>query len=153
MIDWLKSLLQPPSEERRTSRLEAIAGLLVQAGAMDGQFDQRERRAVEDILLRFDAVDGAAARTAITAVEPKVAHGTDLFQFTREINVHFAPEERLSIVEALWEVILADGEVDTFEASLMRRLGTLIHVSDRDIGEARQRVAARRQSGQKPRLW
>ena len=72
---------------------------------------------------------------------------SDLFSVTRQITAAYPPEQRLAVVEALWEVILADGVVHDYEASLMRRLGGLIHVSDRELGAARQRVAVRQAKG------
>ena len=51
--------------------------------------------------------------------------------------------ERVELVEMLWEVVYADGRVDPFEANLLRRIGGLIYVSDRERGAARKRVAAR----------
>jgi hypothetical protein len=39
---------------------------------------------------------------------------------------------------------LADGARDANEDALMRQFGALLHVADRDVGLARQRVIARR---------
>jgi uncharacterized tellurite resistance protein B-like protein len=47
------------------------------------------------------------------------------------------------MIEMLWEVAYADGKVHDFEASLVRRVSGLIHVSDRDSGTARKKVLAR----------
>ena len=44
----------------------------------------------------------------------------------------------------LWDVAYADGELHDLEASLLRRIGGLLYVSDRERGEARKRVLARR---------
>ena len=43
----------------------------------------------------------------------------------------------------LWEVVYADGKVHDFEVSLLRRLGGLLYVSDRDRALARKRVLQR----------
>jgi uncharacterized tellurite resistance protein B-like protein len=45
----------------------------------------------------------------------------------------------------LWEVVYADGSIDALEDTLLRRLGGLIYVPDRERGAARQRVLQRRQ--------
>ena len=63
--------------------------------------------------------------------------------FTREVKDNYSYEERIALVEMLWEVVLADGRVDAHEAQLMRRIGGLIYVSDRDSAIARRRAAAR----------
>ena len=43
----------------------------------------------------------------------------------------------------LWEVAYADGALHDYESNLMRRLAGLLHVSDRDSGEARKRAIER----------
>ena len=59
------------------------------------------------------------------------------------IKDRFPHEERLELMEMLWEVAYADGVLHDFEASLMRRISGLIYVSDRDSGAARKRALAR----------
>ena len=53
------------------------------------------------------------------------------------------PEERVGILELLWEVVYADGQLHDYEASLLRRVAGLLYVSDRESGEARLRVMGR----------
>ena len=43
----------------------------------------------------------------------------------------------------LWEVAYADGVLHDYEANLLRRVGGLIYVNDRERGDARRRVLAR----------
>ena len=52
-------------------------------------------------------------------------------------------EERIGVIEMLWEVAYADGELHDYEASLLRRVAGLLYVSDRANGEARLRVMAK----------
>ena len=52
-------------------------------------------------------------------------------------------EERTGVIEALWEVVLADGVRDQDENTLLRLAANLLGVNDRDSALARQRVEAR----------
>ncbi len=144
MLDWLKSLTKPAQSVAADGRLGAIAGLLVEAATLDGSVSDDEHRTIGGVLARSFGLTPAAAAAALGDAEHRLHQAVDLHGFTRVINSDATPDERLRIVEALWEVILADGQVHQYEASLMRRLGGLLHVTDRDLGEARQRVAARR---------
>jgi uncharacterized tellurite resistance protein B-like protein len=49
----------------------------------------------------------------------------------------------VELIEMLWKVAYADRVLDQYEDSLLRRIGGLIYVPDRDRGMARQRVLAR----------
>ena len=46
-------------------------------------------------------------------------------------------------MEMLWEVAYADGTLHDYEANLLRRLTALIHVTDRESGQARKRALAK----------
>jgi Tellurite resistance protein TerB len=71
----------------------------------------------------------------------RAAASTDFYQVTRIIKDRLEPDQRAAIIEMLWEVAYADGEVHDYEANLM--VAGLLHVEDRDAGEARRRVLQR----------
>ena len=63
-------------------------------------------------------------------------------RFTRAIKDAVPYENRLEIIEALWEVVLADGERDEAENALLRMVAPMIGVSDVDSAMARKKVQA-----------
>lgn len=118
----------------------AAAALLVEAGCLDGGFDGIERDTVQSLLVsRFDLSDEevAALMEQATAAQDS---SSQLFRFTHAVKDAFSEEERIHLIEMLWEVVYADGILHDYEANLLRRIGGLIHVSDRDRGEALRRV-------------
>lgn len=121
----------------------AAGALLIEAAALDGHFDLNERSTIARILKdRFD-LSAAEVGELMAAAEEKVAQSTQLFEFTRIIGRHFSTEERIELMEMLCEVVYADGTLHEHEASLLRRIGELVYVSDRDRGDARKRVLRR----------
>ena len=62
-------------------------------------------------------------------------------RFTRAIKDAVAHEDRLSVVEAMWRVVLADGERDELEDSDMRVIANLLGITDRESARARQKAA------------
>ena len=44
-------------------------------------------------------------------------------------------------IEAIWQLVYADGRLDCYEEALMRQLGSLIGLSHRQLIEAKLRVA------------
>lgn len=132
-----------PSRAPRDELAAAAAVLLARAAALDGNIDEREREVAAGRLVeRFgvpreeiDAVMAGAIRTADEAV--------DLYGFTRILKDRLDHDGRLMLMEALWEVVYADGVLHDYEAQLMRRLAGLLYVSDRDSGEARKRALAK----------
>lgn len=118
----------------------ATAALLVEAAMMDATFEASERQRIESLLeRRFELAAGDAGALVEKAAE-QVDSSSQLFGFTRTVNEHFDHDERVGLVEMLWQVVYADGRLDDYEANLMRRIAGLIHVSDRESGAARKRA-------------
>lgn len=145
----LKSLFAAPETEsgvRPHSPDElhlAAAFLLVETAHQDADFGAEERVVVERLVReRFD-LDVEAAEALITAADVAVADAVELYGFTRRLTDAFDHEERVEIVEMLWEVVYADGAVDDHEANMLRRVASLLFVSDRESGDARKRVLQR----------
>jgi len=61
-------------------------------------------------------------------------------RFTRAVKDAVPYEDRIGVIEALWQVALADGERDAGEDALIRLAANFLGVSDRDSALARQRV-------------
>ncbi len=106
---------------------------------MDEAFDNRERQTIERLVVARFGLAEDECRSLIAAAETAVAESHQLHRFTRAVKDQFAPAERVELIEMLWEVAYADGVLHDFEANLLRRIGGLIYVSDRDSGDARRK--------------
>lgn len=152
MIDRLKRLFaavgspapEPVSKADDMDELHlAAAALLAEVAMSDDGFDDAERSAAKALVAeRFGLADDEAA-ALVKAAEARAADSVHLLRFTRVIKDSYTPEERVSLIEMIWEVVYADGVLHDHEDSLLRRIAGLIYVSDRDRGEARKRVVAR----------
>lgn len=121
----------------------AAAALLVEAATLDHNFDDDERRTIAAVLGNHFGIGEAECAVLIEAAEAAQSEANHLLRFTRAIKDQYAPEDRIELIEMLWEVAYADGVLHDYEANLLRRVGGLIYVSDRDRGAARLRVLKR----------
>lgn len=121
----------------------AACALLVEAATLDGDFTGDERAAIGTILRRHLGLSDEEAGTLLEEAEARHGEANQLLAFTRAIKNEYSPEERVEIIEMLWEVAYADGVLHDYEANLLRRIGGLIYVSDRERGAARRRVLTR----------
>lgn len=147
MIDVLRTLFRPrPSAPDRDIAPDlAVAVLLVEAAKADGSYNDDDRHAVTALLGEmFDLDDPDALRTSAEAAQ---SEAPDLVRFTRVIKTAMEYDERITLIEALWQVVLVDHHRDPHEDALLRHLAPLIAVDDRDSAEARQRVLARAGQG------
>ena len=148
MIDRIKHMLfaggAKGKAQRKETELElAAAALLVEAAVLDGAFDDSERETIERLLKDRFELNDKEVTDLITEAEAAVADANELYTLTRTVKDEMAIEERTAIIEMLWEVAYADGELHDYESNLVRRLSGLLYVSDRDSGEARKRVVER----------
>jgi uncharacterized tellurite resistance protein B-like protein len=145
MIDLFRKLAGRTGNERPAQADEraALAAILVEAAHADGSYDAEESARIARVLAtRFDL---SAAAAAILRAEGEVAQvqAVDLVRFTRAVKKAVPHEERVGVIEAVWEVVYADGVREMHESALIRKLCGLLHIEDREAGLARQRVAAR----------
>ncbi len=151
MINRIKRLLsgsggQAPDAPARHSFADlqiAAAALLVEAAQMDANFDVAERTKILDLVrARFELTE-AEAQSLLELASDKVASASQLYGFTRVVKDNFDHEERVELIEMLWEVVYADGTLHDLEASLLRRITGLIYVPDRESGAARKRALSK----------
>ena len=121
----------------------AAAALMVEAAQLDDDFDARERAKIRDLVTERFGLDPEESEGLIEVAEERVARASHLYGFTRIVKSAFTQDERIELMEMLWEVVYADGELHHFEANLMRRLAGLLQIPDRDSGLARKRALER----------
>ncbi len=146
MISFLKSLLSENNVAEPATQDEAhiaTAALLIEAALSDDDYQDVERNAIINVLVRHYSISDADARDLVQEAEKAQAASEQLFYFTRTVKDSFPVETRVQMIEMLWEIAYADGVVSKFEANLVRRIAGLIYVSDRERGDARKRVMAR----------
>lgn len=121
----------------------AVAALLVEAANMDHVFEQSERDRIAALLRwRFDMTEEEAETLLVRAIEA-AGDAVSLHGFSLAIRTSFSEEERITLIELLWDIAYIDGELHPREASLMREIAGLLYVPDQESGAARKRVLAR----------
>ena len=142
--EFLRRLTQPdPAPLEDSDARLALTALLVRVARSDHDYDNSERQLIEKIARnRFD-LDTAEAAALLQEGEFLETEAPDTVRFTRAIKDAVPFDDRLGIVEALWEVVLADGIRSDEENALLRLVANLLGVSDTDSAMARQRVTAR----------
>lgn len=149
MIDRLKALLgtfEGGGDAQRAGVSDyrlAAAALLVEAAHLDSDFTAAERRTILDLLIARFSLAADEAEALVASAEETLEEANHLQRLTQTLKRALDHEQRIEILEMLWEVVYADGELHDYEANLIRRVTGLLHVSDRDSGAARKRALAR----------
>ncbi|MCH2166751.1 MAG: TerB family tellurite resistance protein [Oceanicola sp.] len=142
--DFLKRLTAPdpdplPDDDARL----ALTALLVRIARADGSYLDSEVARIDRVSAHRYGLSPAEAAALRGKAEALESEAPDTVRFTRAIKDAVAFEDRASVIEALWELALADGERDEEEDALIRMVANFLGINDRDSALARQRVAAR----------
>ncbi|MBC7139928.1 MAG: TerB family tellurite resistance protein [Defluviimonas sp.] len=143
--DLLRRIMAPapaalPAPEADLS----LAALLVRLARADNHYDADEQVRIDRVLAARKGLlmpEAAALRAEAEMLE---SEAPDTVRFTRSLKEAVPYEDRTELLEAMWDVALADGSRDAEEDALIRLVAKLLGVSDRDSALARQRVEARR---------
>ncbi len=140
--EFLKRLTAPEPVTLPVSDARlALTALLVRIARSDGVYDADERARIDAIAQARYGLSGNEASALRADAEQLENEAPDTVRFTRAIKDAVAYEDRLGVIEALWQVVLADGERAKEEDALMRLVASLLGVTDRDSAIARQRVS------------
>jgi uncharacterized tellurite resistance protein B-like protein len=149
MLDGLRQFIadvvSPGGHEGRSFddtgyRLAATA-LLVHVVSLDGEPSEVEKRKLHSLIESRFGLDPGTADQLIASATLVEGEAVDLYHFTSVIMRSVDEAGRLRIVEMMWELVYADGQVSEFEDNVVWRAADLLGVSSRDRIDLKHRVA------------
>ncbi len=147
MINLLKNILNNQNSQKvedQNKDLELLTGLMIEAAYTDGQIDTIELNKIKSSLINVFNEDSQDVELVLKEAINNKNNSKSLHHYTSFINKNFDENKKLLLIEALWEIVLSDGEVHDFESNLIRRLAGLLYISDVNSGNARKRALDKR---------
>jgi len=126
----------------------ATAALLLEVSRADGEIAVEERNSISRALHAKFHLTPAEAAELVALAEAEVRDAVDTYQFTSLVNKHFSREQKIRVVELMWQVAYSDGDRDVFEDHVIRKLADLIYVDHGDYITAK--LKARDGAGKTP---
>ena len=123
-------------------RLAATA-LLVHVVSLDGQPTATEQRKLHSLIESHFGLDRGTADRLIADATQVEGEAVDLYHFTSVIMRSLDEEGRKRIVQMMWELVYADGQVTEFEDNVVWRASDLLGIAQRDRIELKHAVAGR----------
>lgn len=142
MFDTLLRRILAPAPDRlpEPEAKLALAALMVRIARSDGTYAPIETSRIEKVLARRYGLSTSDASALCRQAEQLEAEAPDTVRFTRALKEAVAHDDRTSLMEAMWDVVLADGARDDDEETLMRLVASLLGITDVESALARQRV-------------
>lgn len=151
MLDGLRQfiadIVSPSAHEERafddTGYRLAATALLVHVVSLDGEPTEVEQRKLHSLIESSFKLDPGTADRLIASATKVEGEAVDLYHFTSVIMRSVNEEGRLRIIEMMWELVYADGQVSEFEDNVVWRAADLLGISSRDRIDLKHRVAER----------
>ncbi|MCM5679617.1 TerB family tellurite resistance protein [Schlegelella sp. S2-27] len=118
---------ETPAEQEHALQL-ATAVLLVEVMRSDPELSATEREAVMAALRRkFSLADDEIDRL-VELAERAARDAYDYHAFTSRINAGYSMEQKIRIIEYMWQVAYADGHLSAHENHVMRKISDLLYI-------------------------
>ena len=132
-----KKVTETPDEESLSSISKACSSLLIEVALSDKDFDEEEITSMKEILKTTHGISDETINELVSNAKETVDESTSLYNYTREVNNNFSYDDKLLLLQSLWDIAYADGNVDKYEEHLIRKISDLIYISHSDFIKAK----------------
>ena len=144
---FFQSRLSSPEEPHRPDAVAiAACALLLEIAHADDVFAPEERERIVRAVREDLGVPAADVAEVVRLAEEERRESVDLYQFTKLVGEKFSREQRLRLVEVIWGVVYADGELSAVENQLARRIAELLGFQHPEVQAVREKVKTGRGS-------
>ncbi len=127
---------EDPNIDDKTSTKACIA-LLLETSMADEILDESELMALKNTLQKDFQINENEIDELIDLAKENVEDSTSLYEFTCDINDNFDAAERVKLIESMWKIAYADGNIDKYEEHIIRKVSNLIYVAHSDFIKAK----------------
>ena len=151
MLNALRDIFRKVSDKDEAPHFDldderlALAALLIHCMGIDGSASHAEGEKLRSVLKNSFGLEGDALELLISDALAAEHEAVDLYRFTSVLKRQLSVDQRIRVVENLWEMVFADGESHEFEENLVWRVAELLSVS-REDRIAKRRVVAENQA-------
>ena len=140
-MNFFKKIFQKNASEDleidERGSIKACIALLLETSMADNLLDESEIKTLKTTLINDFELEETEIDELIEISKKNVDDSTSLYDFTRDINDNFEAKERFKLIESMWKIAYADGNIDKFEEHIIRKVSNLIYVSHSDFIKAK----------------
>ncbi len=118
--------------------LAKVAALLIHAAKIDENYSDQEEKIIKDALLKIGADNKDIDRLITKGLEIET-NSNQILDFTKEVKL-MENTNKIKIIETLWRIIYSNKEADIYETNLMRRLGGLLYIDNKIMGDIKEKI-------------
>lgn len=122
----------------------AAAVLMVEVARLDTDYSGSETDRICSIMQREFGMSLDQASELLNTAEERHSEAYTNWLFTKTIKEKAGLEERATVMEHLWDIAYADGELHELEADLLLRIGQAMELPEHERIKALERMMVKR---------
>ncbi len=145
MIDLVKGLFAKNREsaDGTTGKTQshdvrvAVCAIFLEMANIDHEFSETERESMTGLLKDRYGLSDKYVSELMGASQEELEGSIDLWKFTNLINQNYSTEEKIQVVEMVWQIVFADGKLDKHEDYLVHKLAKLLRLTHKQLIDAK----------------
>ena len=134
MFNFFKKKTQPVEETKKNFEIELTASILAyEIARSDGDISESELSLLYGDTKKISAKVGKKEEEIIEIIEEYSKNSVSFYEFINDINKDYSKEDKLSLIQFLYDVAYADKILEVSEERLIRRIADLIKIKDIEV--------------------
>ena len=134
MFNFFKKKTQPVEETKKNFEVELTASMLAyEIARSDGDISESELSLLYNEIKKIGAKVGKKEEKILKIIEEYSKNSVSFYEFIDDINKDYSKEDKLSLIQFLYDVAYADKILEVSEERLIRRIADLINIKDIEV--------------------
>ena len=122
----------------KNNDLTKVAALLIHAAKIDENYSQKEEEIIKQTLIKIGVTDHNV-QNVIDEAKIIEENTNQILDFTKKVK-NMNEQNKIKIIESLWQIIYSNKEADIYETNLMRRLAGLLYIDNKVMGDIKEKI-------------
>jgi len=123
-------------ENKDNSIQKSICSLMIEVAYADNQLEESELKAMAYSLSKLD-IEEEEIQEIVDATLAKSKESISFYEHTRILNDQLDYDQKKEVLNSVWAIAFADGEMDKHEEHLIRRISDLLYLNHKDFINAK----------------
>ena len=134
MFNFFKKKTQPVKKTKNNFEIELNASILAyEIARSDGDISESELSLLYDEIKKISAKVGKKEDKVLEIIEEYSKNSVSFYEFINDINQDYSKEDKLSLIQFLYDVAYADKILEVSEERLIRKIADLIKIKDIEV--------------------
>ena len=134
MFNFFKKKTQSAKKTESNFDIELTASILAyEVARSDGNISECELKLLHDEIRKICTKVGKKEEKILTIIEEYSKNSVSFYEFISDINKDYTKEDKLSLIQFLFDVAYADKILEVSEERLIRRIADLIRIKDIEV--------------------